>query len=134
MERTRWSDERLDERMTAIDATSERGFNEMREMRAEMRAGFERLSGEITGLHRDIAGVHKEIAGVHKEIAGVHSEIADFHKESAGFQKDIAGVHKEISGVHGAFADLHRHVTQIMIGLASGLLALATAAVAGSFL
>lgn len=47
MERARWTDERLDARMSAIDTTFERVFEEMRaerqEFRAEMRALSDRL-------------------------------------------------------------------------------------------
>ncbi|HEX5526905.1 MAG TPA: hypothetical protein VFX44_06870 [Solirubrobacterales bacterium] len=40
MERPKWTDERLDDRFGSIDAGLDRLDRDMRELRAEMRAGF----------------------------------------------------------------------------------------------
>ena len=54
MERARWTDERLDDRMSAIDTTFERVLEEMRaerqEFRAEMRALSDRLEHRMDRL------------------------------------------------------------------------------------
>ncbi|HEX6582358.1 MAG TPA: hypothetical protein VF056_02065 [Thermoleophilaceae bacterium] len=59
MERAWWTDERLGERMALIDERFERGFEEMRDMRAEMRsmraemhAGFAEVRADISALQR----------------------------------------------------------------------------------
>jgi len=63
MERVRWTDERIDERMAAMDEKFDRQFDELRllrqdmhggfaELRTEMRAGFAELRTEIVALHR----------------------------------------------------------------------------------
>jgi hypothetical protein len=49
MERTRWPDERLDERFTSIDRTLERIDRDIRDLRTEMRAGFSELRTELGG-------------------------------------------------------------------------------------
>jgi uncharacterized protein len=58
MERARWTDERLDDRMSAIDTTFERVFEEMRaeraELRTEMRAGRAELSAEMRALRSEL--------------------------------------------------------------------------------
>ena len=40
MERAKWTDERLDDRFGSIDAGLDRLDRDMRELKAEMRAGF----------------------------------------------------------------------------------------------
>jgi hypothetical protein len=40
MERVKWTDERLDDRFGSIDAGLDRLDRDMRELKAEMRAGF----------------------------------------------------------------------------------------------
>lgn len=47
VERARWTDERLDDRMTAIDTTFDRVFDELRAERVELRA---ELSDRLTRL------------------------------------------------------------------------------------
>jgi hypothetical protein len=42
-ERTAWTDERLDDRMSSMDARFDRIETELREMRSEMRHGFARV-------------------------------------------------------------------------------------------
>ena len=64
MERVRWTDERLDERMTATDKSFERDFAELRAQREEMRAGFAQLHAEIAGLRADIVGLQRNVLSI----------------------------------------------------------------------
>jgi hypothetical protein len=72
VERARRTDERLDDRMSAIDTSFERAFAEMRadresrtiEMRAdresrtiEMRAGFAEVRADISALQRQVTQI-----------------------------------------------------------------------------
>ena len=61
MERARWTDERLNDRMRAIDTSFERAFAEMRadrESRAiEMRAGFAEVRADISALQRQVTQI-----------------------------------------------------------------------------
>jgi hypothetical protein len=54
MERLRWTDERIDERMAAMDDSFDRVFEELRTLRAETRAGFAELRGEMVAFHRQV--------------------------------------------------------------------------------
>jgi hypothetical protein len=58
VERVRWTDERLDDRMSAIDTSFQRVFDEMRadrdSLRAEMRAGFAEVRSDISALQRQV--------------------------------------------------------------------------------
>ena len=49
MERTRWTDERLDDRFHSIDRSLERIDRDIRDLRNEMRAGFSELRNELGG-------------------------------------------------------------------------------------
>ena len=49
MERSTWTDERLDDRFDQIDRRFDRVDAEIRELRAEMRAGFAELRTELGG-------------------------------------------------------------------------------------
>ena len=58
MERTKWSDERLDERMSAIDAKFDRIFAELHLIRvgmAEFRAELTRFQRHVTTIHAGLA-------------------------------------------------------------------------------
>jgi hypothetical protein len=61
MERTRWTDERLDERMSAVDENSKRVFKELDTLRDEMRAGFAELHGEISGMRADLWAFQRQV-------------------------------------------------------------------------
>ena len=54
MERLEWTDERLDERMTAIDDRFDRLFGELREQREEMRAGFADVRSDLSAVQRQM--------------------------------------------------------------------------------
>jgi hypothetical protein len=47
MERTAWTDERLDDRMSGIDTNFDRVFDEMRESRSELKAEIRELRADF---------------------------------------------------------------------------------------
>jgi hypothetical protein len=49
-ERTAWTDERLDDRMSSMDARFDRIEIELREFRAEMREGFRGVRADMSRL------------------------------------------------------------------------------------
>jgi hypothetical protein len=72
VERVRWTDERLDDRMSAIDTSFQRVFDEMRadrdslrtemcadrdSLRTEMRAGFAEVRSDISALQRQVTQI-----------------------------------------------------------------------------
>jgi hypothetical protein len=68
VERARWTDERLDDRMSALDTSFERVFDEMRaergrmsaeveSLRTEMRAGFAEVRTDISTLQRQVTQI-----------------------------------------------------------------------------
>ena len=68
MERAKWTDERLDERMAVIDERFERGLEEMRAMRQEMHAGFMALRGDLSAFQRQVTNI---LAGFAIALLGV---------------------------------------------------------------
>jgi hypothetical protein len=74
VERARWTDERLDERMSAIDTTFERIFEELRVQRAEMRAGHDELKAEIRALR----------AEMRDELRSVNERLSQFGFRASG--------------------------------------------------
>ena len=70
MERSTWTDNRLDDRFDHVD-------RELSLLRSEMREGFSGVRGEINGVRGEITGVRGEINGVRGEITGVRGEIND---------------------------------------------------------
>ena len=50
MERTTWTDERLDDLSRRMDTGFERVDRDIRDLRSEMRAGFVDVRSEINGL------------------------------------------------------------------------------------
>jgi hypothetical protein len=75
VERARWTDERLDDRMTVIDTTFERVFEELRAERAEFRAEMAGLRAElrtdIGALRADIAAVNHRLSQLGFRAAGI---------------------------------------------------------------
>jgi hypothetical protein len=68
VERARWSDEPLDDRMNAIDTSFQRVFDGMRAergrmsaggeaLRTEMRAGFAEVRSDISALQRQVTQI-----------------------------------------------------------------------------
>ena len=70
MERSTWTDNRLDDRFDHVD-------RELSLLRSEMREGFSGVRGEINGVRGEINGVRGETNGVRGEINGVRGEIND---------------------------------------------------------
>ena len=52
MERVKWTDDLIDERMAAIDEKFDRQFEETRALREEMRSGFSDLRAEMGALRQ----------------------------------------------------------------------------------
>jgi hypothetical protein len=51
MERTAWTDQRLDDLATRMDAGFERVDRDIRDLRAEMRRGFDAVNGRVDGVN-----------------------------------------------------------------------------------
>jgi hypothetical protein len=75
MERTKWTDERIDERMAAIDQRFDRESEairdlgrEIRDLRDEMRSGFSELRAEIAGCRADLWAFQKQVLPI---VAGL---------------------------------------------------------------
>ena len=64
MERARWTDERLDDRMTAIDTTFERVFEEMRAERQELRAEIRQVDERLRQLDERVGRIGFRAAGI----------------------------------------------------------------------
>jgi hypothetical protein len=73
MERVRWTDERIDERMAAMDEKFDRLFDELHSLRDEMRAGFGELRGEIVLLRTELG---KEILASHRQVTFIVAGLA----------------------------------------------------------
>src|SRR6185295_154667 len=52
MERVKWTDDLIDERMAAIDEKFDRQFEETRALREEVRSGLSELRAEMRALHQ----------------------------------------------------------------------------------
>ena len=61
MERVRWTDERIDERMAAIDNTFDRVFTELHTLREEMHAGFAQLRAEMAADRAEVVVFHRQV-------------------------------------------------------------------------
>jgi len=68
MERTRWTDELIDERMQAIDENFDRLFTELLTLRQEMHAGFSELRAEMVAFHRQVTLI---VAGLAVALIGL---------------------------------------------------------------
>jgi hypothetical protein len=72
MERARWPDERLDDRMTAIDRTFDHLWEEARadraelraELRAEMRAMRVEIKSETAAIRSDISALQRQMTQI----------------------------------------------------------------------
>ena len=86
MERARWTDERLDDRMTVIDRTFDHVFEELRaeragfgaamraeraELRAEMRAGRAELTAEMRVLRDRLDRLDERLGRIGFRVAGI---------------------------------------------------------------
>ena len=64
MERARWTDERLDERMAAIDQTFQRIDVSLRDLGEEMRAMRSDLTAEIRAINQRLTQIGFGLAGI----------------------------------------------------------------------
>jgi hypothetical protein len=71
MERLRWTDDLINERMAAMDEKFDRLFQEMHALREEMKAGFVELRGEVAAVRTELRG----------EVASVLGEVVAFHRQ-----------------------------------------------------
>ncbi len=60
MERSTWTDERLDEKMTSIDDNFALLRAELREFRSEMRSDINHLRSDVDHLRGDVGGLRSE--------------------------------------------------------------------------
>jgi hypothetical protein len=100
VERARWTDERLDDRMTVIDTTFDRVFEELR---AERNRVFEELRAERA-----------------ENREAVRAERAGFRAEMAAFRTELRA---DIAALNGRLSQLGFRAAGI---LAAGLIALVT--------
>jgi hypothetical protein len=73
MGRSHWTDERIDERMTAIDATFARMDKTQDALLAEMRGLRGEVREEIRGLRADLS---EEFQAVRGDISGLQRQLA----------------------------------------------------------
>jgi hypothetical protein len=77
VERARWTDERLNDRMTAIDTTFDRVFEELRAERVESRAERAEFRADMaafrTELRADIAALNERLSQLGFRAAGILS-------------------------------------------------------------
>jgi hypothetical protein len=57
MERARWTDEWVDDQMSAIDTTFDRVFEELRAERADMRCEMRAIRSDMSALHQQVTRV-----------------------------------------------------------------------------
>ena len=72
MERAKWTDDLIDERMASIDEKFDRQSQELGMLREEVRAGFAELRSEMRDLRGEMRGgfaeLRVEIVGVHRQL------------------------------------------------------------------
>jgi uncharacterized coiled-coil DUF342 family protein len=85
VERGGWTDERLDDRMTAIDTTFDRVFEELRAERsetcAEMRAERAELRAEMRALRSEL---RDDMRGVHDRLTRLDERLSQLRFRAAG--------------------------------------------------
>jgi hypothetical protein len=97
MERTKWTDDLLDQRMASMDEKFELLFTETRCLRKEMSSGFSDLRREIAGVRDEPrGGVRTEIGGVRTEIGGVRTEIGGVRAEIVADRAQAIAFHRQI--------------------------------------
>jgi len=71
VERSTWTDERLDDKMQGIDHTFELMRDELSGMRTEMRELRQDLTSEMTGLRSDFNALQRQLIQVGFTLVGV---------------------------------------------------------------
>jgi hypothetical protein len=71
VERARWTDERLDDRMTVVDTTFDRVFEEFRMERAEARAERAELRADVRALIERVDHLDERLGQLGFRAAGI---------------------------------------------------------------
>ena len=90
MERAKWTDDLIDERMAAIDEKCDRQLDELRALRTEMRTGFSEMRAEM----------HAGFSETRAEIAVMRADLWNFQKQALTI---VAAVMVAVIGLLGAF-------------------------------
>jgi hypothetical protein len=77
MDRTTWTDERLDERMAAIDDTSERIFTELAGIREDMRSFRIEFKSEIGELRAEVRSEIRDLRADVNHLGGRQDRFQD---------------------------------------------------------
>ena len=105
MERTRWTDERIDDRMTAMDEKWDRQSEELQSLSAEMRAEFSAVRAEATELRVEMqagfSGLRAEMTGLR---ADMQSGFSDLRAETAATRADLWSLQRQVVTIVGAIA------------------------------
>ncbi|HEY1236737.1 MAG TPA: hypothetical protein VGE91_00260 [Solirubrobacterales bacterium] len=80
MERSAWTDERLDDRFDQIDRRFDQVDRRFDRLESEMREGFASIRAE---MHDGFAGIRGELQG---EVGGVRTELGELRAEFASFR------------------------------------------------
>jgi hypothetical protein len=81
VERARWTDERLDDRMTVIDTSFDRVFEELRADREAARAERAEFRAEMAGLRAEL---RTDIGELRADIAGLNHRLSQLGFRAAG--------------------------------------------------
>jgi hypothetical protein len=97
MERARWTDDRLDEKMDRIDRTFELIRQEMGALRTELRGDIgdlrTELRGEIGELRTDLRGDIGELrTDLRGDIGGLRAQFTDFQSRMVTIGFALVGV------------------------------------------
>ena len=103
MERASWTDDRIDERMTAIDA----GLDGLR---AETRGLRDEIGDLRSELRTEVGDLRSELR---TEITGLRTE---FRQELGAFRAEVAAFHRQVTVILGSFA-------VALLGMLGGLIA-----------
>jgi hypothetical protein len=130
MERTRWTDDLIDERMASIDHKLDRNLEESRLLRAEIGALRADMNGQTAALRTDLGG---EIAGLRTDLSGQIAALrSDLGGEIAGLRAEVNGqtaalrtdLGGQIAAMRGDLWRSQRQLAWIAISFAVGLLGL----------
>jgi hypothetical protein len=81
VERARWTDEQLDDRMTAIDTTFDRVFEELRAERVETRAERAELGAEMRALRSEL---RDDMRGINERLTRLDESLSQLGFRAAG--------------------------------------------------
>jgi hypothetical protein len=102
MERAKWTDALIDERMAAMDEKFDRQFEESRMLRAEMRSGFSELRAE---MHSGFSGLRAEMqSGISELRAEMQSGFSELRAEIAASRADLWAFQKQVLSIVAGFA------------------------------